>query len=87
MKKVFSIFTVFILTLGIAVAQTKQDSVELKTGATITKAKFSEKVNGAVIKYKTVYLDNSTKTLFVIAYNKKKNRYERKYLPKNIEID
>jgi len=85
--KVFQIFLIVIVSLVAAKSQTKQDSIRLKTGSTITKAKFSEKVKGKVIKYNTVYLDNSTKTLFVIAYNQRKSRYERKYLPKNIEID
>jgi hypothetical protein len=86
-NKVFSIIGIFILTLGFVQAQTKQDSVKLKSGATITKAKYSEKISGVIIRYNTVYMDNSTKALFVISYNRKKNKYERKPLPKNIEID
>jgi hypothetical protein len=78
---------ILILFAGAVNAQTKQDSVKLKSGALITKATFSEKIDGKVVRYKTVYLNQSDKTLFVIAYNTKKRKYERKVLPKNIEID
>lgn len=65
----------------------QQDSVKLKSGATITKATYSEKVKGKIVKYKTVYLSRSTQRLFVIAYDRNKQKYYKKELPKNIKID
>lgn len=85
MKNLILIFTLF-TTLGVS-AQSKQDSVKLKSNAELTKATFSEKVKGNIVKYKTVYLDRSTKRLFVIAINEKTGRYYKKVLPKNIDID
>lgn len=67
--------------------QSKQDSVQLKSGSIATKATYSEKIGGKVVKYKTVYLNQSDNRLFVIAYNKKKKKYEKRMLPANIEID
>ena len=84
MKSVIFILLLFASALN---AQSKQDSVQLKSGSIITKATYSEKIDGKVVKYKTVYLRQSDNRLFVIAYNDKKRKYERKPLPKNIHID
>ncbi len=78
---------ILVLITNVLHGQSKQDSVKHKIGAIITKATFSEKVGGEIIKYKTVYLRQSDSRLFVIAYNDKKRKYEKKLLPKNIEID
>lgn len=84
MKTIIFIALLFFLTFNLSA---QQDSIKLKSGATITKATFSEKVKGKIVKYKTVYIDRSTQRLFVIAYNSGKQRYYRKVLPKNINID
>jgi len=78
---------ILILLANVLYGQTRQDSVKLKTGARATRATFSEKIKGKVVKYKTVYLNQSDNRLFVIAYNERKRKYERKPLPVNIEID
>jgi len=82
-----SMILILILLANALYGQSKQDSIKLKSGARPTKATFSEKIKGKVVKYKTVYLNHSDNRLFVIAYNERKKKYERKLLPKNIEID
>ena len=88
-KMVFmkTMILILVLITNILHGQSKQDSVQLKSGSRATKATFSEKIDGKVVRYKTVYLSQSDNRLFVIAYNERKRKYEKKLLPKNIEID
>lgn len=79
-----TIIFILIMLTNCLHAQTKQDSIKLKSGARITKATYTDEDR---VHYKTVYLSQSNRKLFVIAYNKKKKRFEKKPLPKNIEID
>lgn len=67
-------------------AQSNQDSIKLKHGSKTVKAVYIEKINGKLISYKTMYLDQNTNRLFVISKNKRKKRFERRLLPKKIEI-